>query len=252
MRHYRLTIQYDGTDFCGWQIQGRGERTVQGELTRALAVLHGSSPTVHGAGRTDSGVHAEGQVVSVWLERDLDPYKLRAAVNGNLPFDLRVISVEIAADDFNARFASTGKTYRYRVVNAPVMPPFWRRFALHEARPLGLAAMRECAPLFVGRHDWTAFSSAQSDVESRVRNLTELTIDTSPLEGIDGTMIEITVVGEGFLRYLVRGIVGALLAAARGDVGMEAITRALETGERPQLCATAAAHGLTLVKVHYD
>ena len=117
MINYRLEIQYDGTDFCGWQVQGKGERTVQGELTRVLSDLDGRPVTVHGAGRTDSGVHADGQVANVTLEREFTPERLRAAINGNVRGDLRVAAVAVVPNDFNARFAATGKTYRYRIVN---------------------------------------------------------------------------------------------------------------------------------------
>ena len=173
--NYKLLLQYDGTDFHGWQIQ-EGQRTVQGELTRALSLIDGRSVNVHGSGRTDAGVHAEGQVASVDIEREITPGKLRAAINGNVDRDMRVLSVETAADDFHARYSAVEKTYVYRIVNGPVISPFWYRYAHHDARPLDLERMREGAELFRGRHDWTAFSAAHSDVEDRVRTVTELEI----------------------------------------------------------------------------
>lgn len=252
MINYRLDIQYDGTDFCGWQIQGKGERTIQGELTRVLSDLDGRAVTVHGAGRTDSGVHADGQVANVFLEREFTPERLRAAINGNLPADVRIASVSVLPEEFNARFAAKGKTYRYRIVNARVMPPFWRRFALREARKLDLDKMRECLPLMMGEHDWSAFSSSHTDVESHVRNVTRLTIGEEPLAGNEGRLLTITAEAEGFVRYMVRGIVGALVAVGRGDAEPRTIAEALRSGVRPDRCVTVAAHGLTLVKVHYD
>src|SRR5712692_6242786 len=131
--NYRLILQYDGTDFHGWQIQ-EGQRTVQGELTRVLSLLDGRNVAVHGSGRTDAGVHAEGQVASVQLQREITPQKLRAAINGNLPSDTRVLFVDAAADDFHARYSSRSKTYRYRIVHGQVVSPFWSRYALQEAR----------------------------------------------------------------------------------------------------------------------
>src|SRR5713226_4325116 len=213
--NYRLLIQYDGTDFHGWQIQ-EGLRTVQGELTRVLCLLDGREVSLHGSGRTDAGVHAEGQVASVHLQREMTSQKLRNAINGNLPSDVRVIFVDTAPEDFHARYSARSKTYVYRVVHGQIMSPFWFRYALQETRPLDLARMRSCASLFLGGHDWTAFSAAQSDAESRVRNLTGLVIS----DGWDGRgrchLIEFTITANGFLRYMVRSIVGTLLAAGRG------------------------------------
>lgn len=249
--NYCLTIQYDGTDFHGWQMQ-RQQRTVQGELTRVLQLLDGREEvTVHGAGRTDAGVHAEAQVATVHLRRDLGLEKLRAAINGNLARDVRVLEVERVAEDFNARFSARGKTYGYRIFNAPIMSPLWARFALHEARRVDINKIREMAPLFRGTHDWTAFASIHTDVRTRVRNLTRLDVVEHWSACGRGRMIEITVSADGFLRYMVRSIVGALLAAGRGEVTPDEIQSAIATGQRVRLAPTAPAHGLTLKQVHY-
>jgi tRNA pseudouridine38-40 synthase len=248
--NYRLTIQYDGTEFSGWQTQ-EGPRTVQGELARALSLLEGVEVTVHGAGRTDAGVHAEAQVASVRLERVMEPRRLAAALNGNLARDVRVLEATPAPDDFHARFDAKGKTYCYRVFNESFMSPFWSRYALHESRALDTRRMREAARLFVGEHDWTAFSAAQSDVKSRVRNLTALEVSERRSARGRGRLVEIRAGAEGFLRYMVRSIAGTLLAAGRGEIDAELIRRAIETGERPHAFVTAPAHGLTLLEVHY-
>src|SRR5918997_3391952 len=174
--NYRLTIQYDGTEFHGWQAQGAG-RTVQGELARALSLIEGGEVALHGAGRTDAGVHAEAQVASVRLARAIAPVKVRDAVNGNTGRDVRVVEVSEAAEEFHARFDAKGKTYCYRVFNERFASPFWLRYAHHEARPLDVEAMRGAAAVFVGEHDWTAFSAAQSDARSRVRALTRLDVE---------------------------------------------------------------------------
>jgi tRNA pseudouridine38-40 synthase len=248
--NYRLTLQYDGTEFHGWQIQESG-RTVQGELTRALSLLDGGEVVVHGAGRTDAGVHAEGQVANVQLRREFEPERLLAAVNGNVARDLRVVDVAEVSDDFHARKSAKGKTYCYRVLNGRVMSPFWARYALHEAREIDLVAIREAAALFVGEHDWTAFSSAQAEVKTRVRSVTELEVTERQSALALGRLIEIRASANGFLRYMVRSIAGTLLAAGRGETGAETIHRAIETGDRSLVAATAPAHGLTLVEVHY-
>jgi tRNA pseudouridine38-40 synthase len=248
--NFKLLIQYDGTDFHGWQSQ-EGFRTVQGELERALTLLEGKSVNVYGSGRTDAGVHAEGQVASVKLQREITPQKLRAAINGNLCKDVRVLEVETVSPEFHARYSALGKTYVYCVVNAPVMSPFWSRYAYHEARPLDVAQMKSAAELFLGRHDWTAFSAAQSDVEDRVRTITCLDVSERLDDRSRSTLIEIKVSAEGFLRYMVRSIAGALMAAGRGELDRAAIAEAIETGVRPVIVATAAAHGLTLLSVKY-
>ena len=248
--NYRLTIQYDGTEFAGWQTQ-EGRRTVQGELSRALSLLEGSEVALHGAGRTDAGVHAEAQVASARLQREFEPRRLAAALNGNLARDVRVLSAEAAPADFHARYDAKGKTYCYRVFNESFMSPFWSRYALQEARALDLGAMRAAARLFVGRHDWTAFSAAQTDVKTRVREVTSLEVSEHRSERGRGRLLTIRVSAEGFLRYMVRSIAGALLAAGRGEIDEAGLRRAVETGERPHAVATAPAHGLTLVEVRY-
>ena len=249
--NFKLLLQYDGTDFHGWQIQTE-LRTVQGELTRVLSLLDGREVVVHGSGRTDAGVHAEGQVANAELQREISPQKLRAAINGNLPDDVRVLFADIAPEDFHARYSARSKTYVYRVVSGQVMSPFWSRFALADGRSLDLERMRACASLFMGEHDWTAFSAAQSDAGSRVRTISALEIDS----GWDARgrchLIQIAVTADGFLRYMVRSIAGTLLAAGRGEIDETVIGRAIREGERELAGPTAPAHGLTLKSVKYD
>ncbi|HVF51503.1 MAG TPA: tRNA pseudouridine(38-40) synthase TruA [Pyrinomonadaceae bacterium] len=250
--NYKLTIQYDGTEFHGWQVQGAGERTVQGELARVLTLLDGGEVAVHGAGRTDAGVHAEAQVASVHLRREFTGEKLRAALNGNLARDVRVIAAEIVPDDFHARFSAQGKTYCYRIFNARVLSPFWARYALHEGRAIETRLMQQHAEHFVGEHDWTAFSCAQTDALTRVRRVTLVEVSEHWSARGRGRLIEIRVSGEGFLRYMVRSIAGTLVAAGRGEVDAARIQTALRTGDRSLAAPTAPAHGLTLVEVHYE
>jgi tRNA pseudouridine38-40 synthase len=248
--NYKLLIQYDGTDFHGWQSQ-EGLRTVQGELTRALSLIDARDVTVHGSGRTDAGVHAEGQVASVEIQREISPVKLRNAINGNVGKDVRVLEAEVVDGEFHARYSARGKTYVYRVVNGPVISPFWVRYAHHEARPLNVAQMKTAAELFLGKHDWTAFSAAQSDVEDRVRTVTSLEISERPDERSHSRMIEIRASADGFLRYMVRAIAGTLLCVGRGELEPAAVAQAIETRARPLIAATAPACGLTLLSVKY-
>ena len=249
--NFKLTIQYDGTDFHGWQMQGE-LRTVQGELTRALTLIDGQDVIVHGSGRTDAGAHAQGQVASVRVKREIAPEKLQAAINGNVAKDLRIMDAQIASEDFHARYSALGKTYVYRVVNGPVLSPFWLRYAHHEARHLDLESMNACAALFLGTHDWTAFSAAQSDAGSRTRTISQLEVSERSDERSNEPIVEIKASADGFLRYMVRSIAGTLLAVGRGEMGGKHIIHAIEHGERSLAGATAPACGLTLLSVRYE
>lgn len=246
--NFKITLQYDGTDFHGWQMQGE-LRTVQGELTGALSLIDSRPVIVHGSGRTDAGVHAQGQVASVNLQKQITAEKLRAAINGNVGKDLRAMAVETVGDDFHARYSARDKTYRYRIVNGPVISPFLVRYAHHEARPLDIERISEVARVFLGEHDWTAFSSAQSDSETKTRTITGLDVSEHRDEG--SRIIGISITAEGFLRYMVRSIVGTLMAVGRGEMDNDLVQRALEAGDRNQVGATAPACGLTLLSVRY-
>lgn len=249
--NYKLLIQYDGTDFHGWQVQ-ENDRTIQGELERVIGMIADADVSVVGSGRTDAGVHAEGQVANVLLNGKFTPEKLKHAINGNLWRDIRIMKVEKAADNFHARFSAKRKTYVYRVVNGPVMSPFWRRFAHHETRPLDVARMNETARLFLGEHDWTAFASAKSDGETRIRNVLDFTIESTWEDRAQGAMIEFRISATGFLRYMVRSIVGTMLEVGQGLKDSDTIQTAIITGDRGLAGKTAPAHGLTLFRVDYD
>lgn len=250
--NFKLHIQFDGTDFHGWQVQGK-LRTVQGELERVLTLLNGEERVyVHGSGRTDAGVHAEGFVANVTMTKSFTPERLLKAINGNLWADVRVLKVEKVADDFHARFSAKGKNYLYRVVNAPYISPFWSRYALLEARPLDVGKMNETARLFLGEHDWTAFSAANAEVEHRVRTITDFTVESKWDNRGNAAMIEFKISGNGFLRYMVRSIVGTMLEVGRGEKDSDTIQTAIITGDRSLAGMTSPAHGLTLMKVHYE
>ena len=249
--NFKLTIQYDGTDFHGWQMQGE-LRTVQSELTQALSLIDGRDVVVHGSGRTDAGVHAEGQVAHVHLEKRITSEKLRAAINGNTVKDVRIIEASQVDDEFHARYSALEKTYVYRVVNGPVISPFWRRYAHHEARSVDLHRMKSSAALFLGEHDWSAFSSAQSDSETKRRTITSVAVSEHSDARARARIIEMRVSADGFLRYMVRSIAGTLLAVGRGEMDDELVTQAIDGGDRSLVAATAPACGLTLVSVRYE
>lgn len=251
--NFKLLIQFDGTDFHGWQVQDNKQRTVQGELERVLTKLNGGETAfVKGSGRTDAGVHAEGFVANVQLKTPFSEDKLLRAINGNLRSDVRILQVEEVSDDFHARFNAKGKTYVYRVINSHIVSPFWSRYALQEGRFLDIEKMKTAAQMFVGKHDWRAFSAAKSDVKDRVRTITEFSIESNFDERAKNSIIEFRLTGNGFLRYMVRSIVGTLLEVGRGEKDFATIQRAIETGDRSLAGMTSPAHGLTLLKVYYD
>lgn len=248
--NYKLLIQYDGTDFHGWQVQ-ENDRTIQGELERVIGMLEDGKVSVIGSGRTDAGVHAEGQVANVLVRRAFTPQKLASAINGNLWRDIRILKAEKVPDEFHARFSAKQKTYLYRIVNAPVISPFWRRFAHHEHKVLDIPKMTTAARLMLGEHDWTAFSSAHADGDSRVRTVSDFTIDSRWDSRAQANLLEFQITANGFLRYMVRSIVGTLIEVGRGEKDSDTIHTAIVTGDRSLAGKTAPAHGLTLLKVDY-
>ena len=250
--NFKLLIQYDGTDFHGWQVQDN-DRTIQGELERVVSILAGEKISVTGSGRTDAGVHAEGQVANLHLpDGKFTPDGLRAAINGNLWRDIRIMKCEAADESFHARFGARSKTYIYRLINGQVMSPFWRRFAAFETRPLDVGRMHDATRHFIGEHDWTAFSAARSEAENRVRTITDLTVIARYDQVARASLIEITVKANGFLRYMVRSIAGTLIEVGLGAMDGDTIQNAIVTGDRALAGKTAPAHGLTLYRVEYD
>jgi len=242
----RLTLEYDGTDFCGWQLQAEGQRTVQGVVEHAIERVTGSLCRVHGAGRTDAGVHAEGQVASVGLTSRLAPDELRRALNANLPADVAVRWAAVVDDGFHARFSARGKVYRYRVWNGEVRSPLRARWTHAEPRALDLGGMSQAAKELVGRHDFASFQAAGAEVDSTVRTLTRFEISGCP-----GDEIAFEVAGEGFLRHMVRNLVGTLLEVGRGRRTVSSVAETLAARDRRRAGPTAPACGLTLVRVEY-
>ena len=176
MRTLRLTIQYDGTDYVGWQRQPNGV-SIQELVERAIEPIEGRPVTIVGAGRTDAGVHALGQVASVQLQSAIDAATLMRALNATLPEDVRVASAEEAAPDFNARFSAIGKVYAYRIWRGAFLPPFERRYVWHVPPPLDVERMREAARPLTGRHDFSAFRAAGSDAATSERTIRDLRLD---------------------------------------------------------------------------
>lgn len=242
MHNYRIVLSYDGTDFHGWQRQPDG-RTVQGVVEEALHKITQKRITVHGAGRTDAGVHAMAQVAGFRGHIKLADADLFRALNAVLPEDVRIVSLEPAPPDFHARKSARSKVYRYRIVRAPQISPFDRRYALHHPYPLNLRGMRDAARLVARRADFTGFSSNRD--RSPVR-----TVRRSELRK-RGDEIVYTIEAEGFLRYMVRTIVGTLIEVGRGKCRPERVEEIFARKDRSLAGPTAPAKGLCLVRVDY-
>jgi tRNA pseudouridine38-40 synthase len=251
MRTLKLTIAYDGARFVGWQRQAHGE-SIQGLLEAALASLEGRPVTLHGAGRTDAGVHAIGQTASVSLACPHDAATILRAMNAQLPPDVRVIDAADVPPDFHARFSARGKTYRYLVVNDRIATPFLSRFAWHVHERLDVDAMRSAAAALAGTHDFAAFQSAGTALSSSTRTLmrSELWVEDAAFPA-HGQTIVYEVTGDGFLRHMVRAIVGTLVDVGRGQRPPESMHELLASGSRAAAGPTAPAQGLFLVSVTY-
>ena len=247
-RTLKLTVQYDGTDYVGWQRQAAGT-SIQGLLEDALLPIEGSHVTVHGAGRTDAGVHALGQVASVKLTATLDALTLARALNAVLPLDLRVARAEEVPDDFHARFSATGKIYDYQLVNAPFVSPFVRRYVWHVIPRLNLDAMSQAAASLVGQHDFAAFQGTGSEVHTSVRTVRRLEWHGS---GGPNDPLVMRIEGDGFLRHMVRNIAGTLVEIGLGRWPAGEIAAILASKRRARAGTTAPAAGLVLREVLYS
>ncbi len=245
---FKLTIAYDGTAYAGWQAQKIGTG-VQEKIEAALARLFPSHPRVHGSSRTDAGVHALGLVAHLEVPRAecrMAPRKLALALNAWLPEDIRVLSAARARKEFHARFDAVGKQYRYFVWNHPAMNPLLRRTAWQVRRPLDRSAMRRAAPLFVGRHDFRAFTANPGYArQSTVRTLTRCDLKQS------GRLLTFIIEGDGFLYKMCRGIVGTLVQVGLGKFPAQGVRGMLAKKDRRVAGMTAPAHGLVLWKVVY-
>lgn len=251
MRNIKFTIAYDGTNFHGWQIQ-RGQATIQGALTDVLCKLTQEHVTLHGAGRTDAGVHAFGQVAHFKTDTRMTAHELRRASNALLSQEIRVLAAEEVGLDFHARWYVLAKTYRYRIYRATVVPPFEWRYVLPYPYPLDERAMHEAAQLFVGTHDFASFAaSTGSEEDDRERTTVREIFSAGVARANGGDELRFEVRGRSFLRFMVRKMVGTLLDVGRGRLRPADILRLYEVGDRSQSGQTVPPQGLCMVSVEY-
>lgn len=253
MRNLKLTLAYDGTDFCGWQVQP-GRATIQGALAEALERVTGASGIPQGAGRTDAGVHALGQVATWTTSAPIPARNLAIALNDSLPSNIRVLSVEEVTPDFHPRASAKAKTYRYRILRAEICSPFLARYVWHHPYPLDEAAIIAAAPLIEGEHDFTSFAAVDPDRSERLASEQASNIRTIFSSGWrrEGDDLIYTVRGSGFLHHMVRNLVGTFLLIGRGTLKPHDLPKILAARNRSaNPGATAPPQGLYLVEVEY-
>jgi len=244
MKRIKLTIAYDGTNYCGWQIQPNGI-TVEEVINKALQKLTGEPILVIGASRTDSGVHAMGNVAVFDTETSIPPERIAMALNQRLPEDIVIVKSEEVALDFHPRYCDCSKTYEYHIINTRIPIPTKRLTNYFVSYNLNLDHMRQAASYLVGEHDFVSFCNVRTDVENTVRTITALDIIEN------GNEITIRITGNGFLYNMVRIIVGTLIRVGRGFYTPEKVKEILEAKDRKAAGVTAPAHGLMLMEINY-
>jgi len=240
----KLTLEYDGARFVGWQAQPDG-RSVQEELEKAAARLCGEAVRVTGAGRTDAGVHARGQVASLCVRKELPLTAWTAGLNALLPEDLACVRAEVAPEGFDARRWARGKKYVYSILESQVRAPLLRGRAWEIRRPLDVAAMSAAAAQLLGTHDFSALRAADCPARTTVREIRELDVRR------DGSHIEISVRATAFLKHMVRNIVGTLVEVGHGRRAPDSLAALLDGRDRKRAGPTAPPHGLVLEEVYY-
>ena len=242
---YLIHLSYDGTRYSGWQRQGNSDRTIAGKLESILTRLDESPVTVHGAGRTDAGVHALDQTATFDLSGSFDPDEVMSALNAYLPEDIAVASCKTADSRFHARLNAVGKIYRYAVRTDAVRDVFRRRYQWHLGKPLDIGAMRQAAPMLTGTHDFTSFATGTSSKHGAVRTVSRIDIAEK-----DGT-VNLEYEGSGFLYNMVRIMTGTLCEIGLGQRSAGEIPGIISARDRQKAGMTAPAQGLTLVRVLY-
>jgi len=250
MRNLKLILSYDGTEFAGWQVQPDAV-TVQGTLASAIGRVTGEKVLPQGSGRTDAGVHALAQVVTLVTESSVPTGNFVKALNDVLPASVRVLEVEEVAADFHARKSARAKTYRYRIYRAAICPPLLAKYVWHYPFPLDEAAMIRAAGRVEGEHDFTSFAAVDPERGREGVPASNLRRVFSSSWERQGDEFVYTVTGSGFLHHMVRNLVGTFILVGKGTLQADDLTRILEASNRSAAGATAPASGLYLVKVEY-
>ena len=245
MYNYKLTIQYDGTRYRGWQVQGNTDLTIQGKLEGVLSRLTGQLVEVHGSGRTDAGVHALGQVANVKLPHPVEPSELLGELNRYLPADIGVIAAEPAPERFHARLNARSKTYRYRIWNSAIPNVLERSYLYVLPESLDVAAMERAAADLVGTHDFRSFCGLKRFKKSTVRTITDISITQ------DGAEVRLEFTGNGFLMRMVRILAGTLVEVGLGQREADSMPAVLAAQDRAAAGPALPAQGLALVRVEY-
>ena len=243
--HYKITVQYDGTDFLGWQIQPQGA-TIQGALEEAVTRLFGEPTRVTGAGRTDAGVHALGQVAAFHAAKAMDPEDVQRALNALTPDAIAVTGAAAVADDFDPRRHARSRTYAYRLWRRRWRSPFWHRYAWQVWSSLAVDRMASAAALLIGEHDFAAFQAADCDATNPVRRVLR-----SEFSLTDEQLVY-TIEATAFLRHMVRNVIGTLVEVGSGARSVDEFHAVLTSRDRRRAGATAPARGLCLLRVDYD
>jgi len=244
MRNVKLVIEYDGTNYFGFQKQKR-HLSIQEELEKALTKLCNEKIKVISSGRTDSGVHAKAQVVNFKTTSNLRLLNIVKGLNSLLPNDIAATSARFVSLDFHSRFSAIGKIYRYQVWNSPIPSPLRRRFTYRYMFPLNFIKMRKGAKILIGKHDFKALTAKNRDKNNTIRTIKRIVISKR------GKLITLTIEGDGFLYNMVRNIVGTLLLVGRGKLAVSYVRNILQSRDRAKAGPTAPPHGLTLIKVLY-
>ena len=243
---FKLIIEYDGTDYHGWQRQ-KNDRSVQGEIEAALFIMTGRKITVIGSGRTDAGVHALAQVASFRCDTHLTAGVFQKGLNSLLDVDVVIRNCHRAVDDFHARYNAKRKTYQYRIINSELPAAIGRQYAWHIRRPLDVQAMRRALPYIIGEHDFTSFEGTGSPRNTAVRHVMRAEIQEAP-----DNRVFLDITANGFLKHMVRNLVGTLVEIGLGKYTPEDMGQILEARNRSRAGATAPPQGLFLVNVEYE